>query len=77
LSLVRAVAQTSWRLRLQPTEGAWVDLGAAVPLLDSTRARKELGWEPAHRADDLFAEFLEAASHRRGIAGPLLRRRAV
>lgn len=75
LAAVRAAAQFTWRLWLQPTEGGWVDLGASVPLLDCTRARTELGWEPTHRGDDLLADFLTAVSKRRGIAGPLLRRR--
>ncbi len=77
LGVVRTAAQVSWRLHLQPTEGGWVDLGASVPLLDSARARTELGWDPVHRGDDLLAEFLTATSQRRGIDGPLLHRRPV
>jgi UDP-glucose 4-epimerase len=30
-----------------------------VPLLDVSRAREELGWEPRHRADDALLELLE------------------
>ena len=34
----RRCATSSWRLRLQPTPPGWLDMGMAVPLMDSTRA---------------------------------------
>jgi hypothetical protein len=33
-------------------------MGLAVPLMDCTRAREELGWTPARGADDAFLELL-------------------
>jgi nucleoside-diphosphate-sugar epimerase len=45
--VMRLLANLSWRLRLQPTPPGWVDLALASPLLDASRAREELGWEPA------------------------------
>ncbi|KOV81292.1 NAD-dependent dehydratase [Nocardia sp. NRRL S-836] len=45
--LMRLLANVSWLLRLQPTPPGWVDLALASPLLDASRARDELGWEPA------------------------------
>src|SRR3954463_15542833 len=56
--VLRAGAALSWRLRLQPSEPGWVDMGLAVPLMDCTRAREELGWTPARGADDAFLELL-------------------
>jgi nucleoside-diphosphate-sugar epimerase len=44
---LRALAAAAWRARLQPTDPGWIDLAASVPLLDATRARTELGWQPA------------------------------
>jgi UDP-glucose 4-epimerase len=35
-------------------------MALAVPLLDSTRARSELGWEPSQIGTDALAELLEA-----------------
>jgi nucleoside-diphosphate-sugar epimerase len=55
--VLRAAATLSWRLRLQPSEPGWVDMGLGVPLMDCSRARTELGWTPAHSAADAFLEL--------------------
>jgi len=57
--VARAAATASWRLRLQPTPPGWVDLALHTPLLDSGRARRELGWVPRHDARAVLAEVLE------------------
>jgi UDP-glucose 4-epimerase len=33
-------------------------MGLAVPLMDCTRAREQLGWSPRHSAEDAFLELL-------------------
>ena len=58
--LLRAVAAVTFALRLQPSEPGWVDMAFAVPLLDSSRARDELGWRPQRTATDAMAELIEA-----------------
>jgi nucleoside-diphosphate-sugar epimerase len=55
---LRAGAALTYKLRLQPSEPGWVDMALAVPLMDSTRARKELGWEPRFSATDALEELL-------------------
>ncbi|SES20913.1 Nucleoside-diphosphate-sugar epimerase [Lentzea xinjiangensis] len=50
--LLRELANLSWHLRLQPTPPGWVDLALKSPLLDATRARAELGWEPRYDAEE-------------------------
>jgi nucleoside-diphosphate-sugar epimerase len=57
--LLRAGAAATYALRLQPAEPGWVDMGLSVPLMDSSRARRELGWEPRHTATDTLRELLE------------------
>ena len=57
--LLRAAASLSFTLRVQPTEPGWVDMAFGVPLLDSGRARRELGWSPAVSADDAVLELLD------------------
>jgi len=57
-AVLRTAAAVTYALRLQPTEPGWVDMALAVPLMDSTRARRELGWEPAHSATDALGELL-------------------
>ena len=56
--LVRGAAALTWRLHLQPTPPGWVDLALNVPLLDVTRAREELGWQPRHSAGEALLELL-------------------
>jgi UDP-glucose 4-epimerase len=56
---LRAAAQVSWRLRLQPSPAGWIDLALGVPIMDSGRARRELGWEPRVSASDALLELLD------------------
>jgi len=72
--LLRAGAALSYRLRLQPSEPGWLDMGLAVPLMDTTRAQQELGWAPRHRADDALRELLGGIRERAGIDTPPLAR---
>jgi nucleoside-diphosphate-sugar epimerase len=71
-SLARAATALSWRLRLQPTPPGWLDLALNVPLLDVTRAREELGWEPRRRADEALLELLEGIRQGAGAPTPPL-----
>ena len=57
---LRAAAAAAYALRLSPTEPGWLDMALAVPLMDSTRARRELGWEPTRSASDALIELLAA-----------------
>jgi UDP-glucose 4-epimerase len=56
--VLRFAAQLSWRLRLQPSPPGWIDLTLGVPIMDSGRARRELGWEPRTQATDALRELL-------------------
>jgi nucleoside-diphosphate-sugar epimerase len=58
-SLARAAVSASWQLRLQPTPPGWLDLALSVPLLESARARDQLGWDPQHGARETIVELLE------------------
>lgn len=57
---LRAGAALTYAARLQPSEPGWVDLALAVPLMDSSRARLELGWEPRHTATESLRELIDA-----------------
>ncbi len=57
-ALLRAGAAGAYALRLTPTEPGWLDMALAVPLMDTGRARRELGWTPQHQATDALAELL-------------------
>jgi UDP-glucose 4-epimerase len=58
VSAVRAAADLSWRLRLQPTPPGWLDLGMQSPLLDTSRIRDELGWRAAVSADSALLDLM-------------------
>jgi nucleoside-diphosphate-sugar epimerase len=70
--VARSLASSSWHARLQPTPPGWLDLGLSVPLMDVTRARRELGWEPRFGADEALRELLEGMSEGRGVETPPL-----
>jgi nucleoside-diphosphate-sugar epimerase len=78
--VLRAAVDASWKLRLQPTPPGWLDLALGVPLMDTTRAREELGWTPRHTAGEALLELidgmrrgdgLDTAPLQAGGAGPL------
>ena len=69
---LRVAAAMSWRMHLQPTPPGWVDLAFAVPLLDTTRIRRELGWRPTVRAGDALRELFEGLADGAGAPTPPL-----
>ncbi|MDQ3723838.1 MAG: NAD-dependent epimerase/dehydratase family protein, partial [Actinomycetota bacterium] len=78
--VLRFAVDASWKLRLQPTPPGWLDLALGVPLMDTTRAREELGWAPKHTAGEALLELIDAMRRGEGIdtaplapggAGPL------
>lgn len=71
---LRAAAAAAFALRLSPTEPGWLDMALAVPLMDSTRAKRELGWEPTHGAPDALIELIEAMRAGTDYATPPLAR---
>jgi UDP-glucose 4-epimerase len=70
--LVRAAAAASWRARLQPTPPGWLDMGLGVPLLDSRRAREQLGWTPRSDAGQALLELLDGIRRSAGMDTPPL-----
>jgi UDP-glucose 4-epimerase len=70
--VARALAALTWRLHLQPSPPGWIDLALAVPLLDTTRARTELGWEPQRTAEQALLDLLDGLRDGAGIETPPL-----
>lgn len=70
--LARAGAELSWRLRLQPAPPGWLDLARGIPIMDTTRAREELGWTPQHDARYTLLDVLEGLRRREGLDTPVL-----
>lgn len=75
--VVRSVVALTWHGRLQQLDPGWIDLGYSVPLLNTGRAARELGWSPmvdgATVLDEVLAGMREADADRT----PVLRPRGV
>ena len=56
--LTRRLTTLTWKARLQPTPPGWFDMGTRAPLMDTTRAREELGWTARKSATEALAELL-------------------
>ena len=84
LGLLRGVCAATFSMHLQPTEAGWIDLATQTPVMDSTRARTELGWRPSVSPRDALGELLAgmadgagaptAPLHPRASLGDLVRR---
>lgn len=70
---VRTALHAAFAAHVVPTEPGWLDLGTQLPALDTGRARRVLGWEPAHRSDDVLRQFVAALGRGEGAPGELLR----
>jgi nucleoside-diphosphate-sugar epimerase len=70
--VLRTLAAFAWHARLVPTEPGMVDLLLAVPLMDITRARNELGWRPTRSAGDALLELLAGMRDGAGADTPAL-----
>ena len=75
--VVRAVMSAAWHARLQQVDTGWLDMGFALPLLDSTRARRELEWSPTVDAVSVLREVLTGMRETASDRTPPLRRRTV
>jgi UDP-glucose 4-epimerase len=72
--LARAGVGLSWRFRLQPVPPGWLDLARQVPIMDTTRARTELGWTPQFSADETLLDVISGLKAASGLDTPPLSR---
>ncbi|WP_326823175.1 NAD-dependent epimerase/dehydratase family protein [Streptosporangium sp. NBC_01756] len=69
---LRNTAALAWHLHLVPAAPALVDMVLTMPVMDVTRARTELGWQPRHTAVDALTELLEGLRTSAGMDTPPL-----
>jgi nucleoside-diphosphate-sugar epimerase len=62
------LAAFTFEARLQRTSGGWVEAAAQLPLMDTGRIRRELGWQATWTAADAVADLL--GGMRDGATGP-------
>ncbi len=70
--IARRLTSLTWRLHMQPTPPGWLDLALGVPILDTTRARDELGWRPRHSAAEALLDLLKGLREGAGADTPPL-----
>ncbi|HVF53542.1 MAG TPA: NAD-dependent epimerase/dehydratase family protein [Actinomycetota bacterium] len=58
---IDATAAIVSRLPLMPAEAKWVDSMKLPVIMDSSKAKKELGWSPTHDAAETLAQTIFAA----------------
>jgi UDP-glucose 4-epimerase len=56
---VRAALAAAWRLHLLPASPHLFDAVLRLPIMDTTRARTELGWSPRHTALEAIQALLD------------------
>jgi UDP-glucose 4-epimerase len=66
----------AWRLHLVPASPQLVDAVLRLPLMDSSRARDELGWSPRFSSREALEAFLEGLRESGGMATAPLAARA-
>lgn len=74
-SLIRGVVAATFAARVQRIDAGWIDLAFAAPLLDTTRARTQLGWEPQVDARAALAEAIDGIADAASTSSPVLRPR--
>jgi nucleoside-diphosphate-sugar epimerase len=69
-SLVRSGLAAAWHLRLIPADPKLLDLALGLPLLDTARAKAELGWQPRMSSVDALRETVEGMAEGTGEPTP-------
>ena len=75
--VLRAAMSVLWHARLQQIDPGWLDLGYAVPLMDTTRARTGLEWAPRVDAISVLTETISGMRQASSDDTAVLRRRTV
>jgi nucleoside-diphosphate-sugar epimerase len=68
-----AGAAAAFHMRLTPTPPGWIDMALGVPLMDTSRARAVLGWQPRRESGSALMELLDAIRSSAGFPTPTLR----
>ncbi|CAA9233114.1 MAG: NAD-dependent epimerase/dehydratase [uncultured Blastococcus sp.] len=71
VGVLRPALHAAFAARVVPTEPGWLDMGTQLPALDTGRARRLLDWTPAHRGDEVLAQFVAALGRGDGAPGAL------
>ncbi|GIG39564.1 NAD-dependent epimerase/dehydratase family protein [Cellulomonas phragmiteti] len=73
--VARAAVAAGWRARAVPVGPGWLDMAMAAPVLDTTRAERELDWRPRVSGVQALHAMVRGVAAGAGTAGPPLRAR--
>ncbi|KQY98584.1 epimerase [Microbacterium sp. Root53] len=73
--VLRPLLHAAWRLHTVAADPGWLDMAMTVPIMDSSRARRELGWQPRHDATSALRELLTGMADGAGTASAPMRPR--
>ncbi|MCT1597866.1 NAD-dependent epimerase/dehydratase family protein [Corynebacterium sanguinis] len=71
-AVVRAAATAAHRAGALPADAGWIDMAMGVPMMDNSRAKHELGWQPTRSAKDTVRELIDAMINGSGHNSPSL-----
>ncbi|GGI11263.1 NAD-dependent epimerase/dehydratase family protein [Isoptericola cucumis] len=71
--VVRVAHSLAYDARVVASDPGWLDMGMAVPVMDTARAESELDWAPRHTADEALAEVVRGMAEGRGLGSAPLR----
>lgn len=74
--VLSGVTRALWRIGVHPLHPGWLELADQAPLVDTTRARETLGWQPAHDTREVLTAFAGGLRGRAGTASEALAPRA-
>ncbi|MEE6282209.1 NAD-dependent epimerase/dehydratase family protein [Georgenia sp. MJ170] len=72
---LRPLLSLAWQAHAVAADPGWLDMAMSVPVMDTTRAQRELGWQPQHEATDTLRELLVAMADGEGAASAPMRPR--
>ncbi|MCA5893981.1 NAD-dependent epimerase/dehydratase family protein [Isoptericola sp. NEAU-Y5] len=70
---VRTAVSLAYATHAVAADPGWVDMGMGVPVMDTSRAVSELGWQPRHTAAHSLEEVVRGMAEGRGLASAPLR----
>lgn len=73
---LRWIMRAAHRTRILPADEGWLDMAMRVPLMDTSKARRELDWRPRRSAYEALAELLDGMTEGSGTASVPMRPRS-
>lgn len=72
VAVVRAALSTAWHSRVVPVGPGWLDMAVHAPVLDTSRAERELGWRATWDGLDAVRDVVDGILDGAGTASPPL-----